>query len=241
MLLLVAAASLAAATMARADDYLDPSHWKQYVETAQKHEARAQQLLATRNYASARREIDQASQRLGAIVISAAVAPDRGDLAQGEAQTITRIADAANKADFAAEKAARARNAAAAKKALAEASRHKQQLVKAIVDAFGAAKRCLVTKEFDVYGIPDGYSGAYADVYPHGIPKDAKNIRVNFLDEVTRKAPAPQLFPGQTWKATVKGFLPDGRFDVRIDVTGTGFGAPDANKRHWSVLVTYDC
>lgn len=44
-----------------------------------------------------------------------------------------------------------------------------------------------------------------------------------------------------TWKATNKGFLPDGRLDIHVDVTGTGFGAQDANKRHWKVVVTYDC
>jgi hypothetical protein len=49
------------------------------------------------------------------------------------------------------------------------------------------------------------------------------------------------VFPGQTWTSTVKGFLPDGRFDVHVDVTGTGFGKPNANVKNWKVVVTYDC
>lgn len=117
--------------------------------------------------------------------------------------------------------------------------------ITAIVDDLSAdpgdeATQCSVTKPFKIYAIPDGYAGAYADVYPH-VPKGAKNVRVAFKDAATG-GPAPaQPFPNQTWKATVKGFLPDGRFDVRIDLTGTGFGAPDANAKNWIVVVTYDC
>ncbi len=39
----------------------------------------------------------------------------------------------------------------------------------------------------------------------------------------------------------VKGFLADGRLDVRVDVTGQGFGKQDANLKNWKVVVTYDC
>jgi len=104
-----------------------------------------------------------------------------------------------------------------------------------------SVKRCEVEKPFQVFAIPSGFSGSYADVYPHGIPKGAKNVKASFIDLATGKAPGPDVFPGQTWTSTVKGFLPDGRFDVHVDVTGTGFGKPDANVKNWKVVVTYDC
>jgi hypothetical protein len=28
---------------------------------------------------------------------------------------------------------------------------------------------------------------------------------------------------------------------MHVDVTGTGFGKPDANVKNWKVVVTYDC
>lgn len=103
------------------------------------------------------------------------------------------------------------------------------------------AAPCEVTKPFQVFAVPQGYAGSYAEVYPHGIPHDAKNVQVSFIDLATGKAPGAEVFPGQTWKATVKGYQPDGKFVVHIDVTGTGFGKPDANVKNWKVVVTYDC
>ena len=103
------------------------------------------------------------------------------------------------------------------------------------------ATTCEVTKPFQVFAVPQGYAGSYAEVYPHGIPHNAKNIQVSFIDLATGKAPAPEVFPGQAWTATVKGYQPDGKFVVHIDVTGTGFGKPDANVKNWKVVVTYDC
>lgn len=103
------------------------------------------------------------------------------------------------------------------------------------------AERCFVTKPFPVYAIPEGFSGSYNDVFPHGIPKDAKNIEVSFFDLATGKAPVPGIFPGQTWSSEIKGFQPNGKFDVRVNVSGTGFGKPNANVKNWKVVVTYDC
>ena len=102
-------------------------------------------------------------------------------------------------------------------------------------------KVCEVTKPFQVFAIPEGYAGSYAEVYPHNIPHNAKHVHVSFIDVATGKAPGPEVFPGQTWKATVKGYQPDGKFVVHIDVSGTGFGKPDANAKNWKVVVTFDC
>jgi hypothetical protein len=104
-----------------------------------------------------------------------------------------------------------------------------------------AGSTCKVEKPFQVFAIPAGFSGSYADVYPHGIPEGAKNVKASFIDLATGKAPGPDVFPGQTWTATVKGHQPDGKFDVHVDVTGTGFGKPNANVKNWKVVVTYDC
>jgi hypothetical protein len=111
-----------------------------------------------------------------------------------------------------------------------------------VVDELGVGqKKCTAEKEFDVFAVPDGYTGSNADVYPHGVPRNAKRITASFVDTATGKPPAAELFPGQTWTSEVKGFLPDGRLDVRVDVTGKGFGKPDANHKHWRVVVSYDC
>ncbi len=102
-------------------------------------------------------------------------------------------------------------------------------------------KTCEVTKPFPVYAVPAGYSGSNSDVFPHGIPSGAKDISVSFIDEATGKAPAPDVFPGQTWSVEVRGFQPDGTFDVRVNVTGKGLGKPDANAKNWKVVVRYAC
>jgi hypothetical protein len=131
----------------------------------------------------------------------------------------------------------------AALDAVALALQHKKRALDRLETLAGTqtAERCYVTKPFAVYAVPEGYSGSYNDVFPHGIPKNAKNVEVLFVDLATGKAPAPQLFPGQTWSSQVKGFQPNGKFDVRVNVSGTGFGKPNANSRKWKVVVTYDC
>jgi hypothetical protein len=103
------------------------------------------------------------------------------------------------------------------------------------------AKKCTAEKEFDVYAIPAGYGGSNADVFPHGIPRNANHISVSFVDTATGKAPGAEVFPGQTWSSDIEGFRPDGTLDVRVDVAGKGFGKPDANRKHWRVVVSYDC
>jgi hypothetical protein len=237
---LVAATAALAAGAAHARDPA-PSDMKPELAKALAAEAKAKQQLGTRNYAAARATLQQAGSHLGAIVAAVGVGLTQGDLDQGDAQVIHQFAMKAWHEDNVAVAAAKKRNRAAALAALAEAGRLKVQLKKAIDDAASTFGRCEATKEFDVYAVPQGFAGSYADVYPHGVPEDATNIRFSFIDTATGKPPAPQLFPGQTWKATNKGFLPDGRLDIRVDVTGTGFGAQDANKKHWKVVVTYDC
>ncbi len=120
------------------------------------------------------------------------------------------------------------------------AAKHKALLQVSQIDE-GTAKRCVVTKPFQIFAIPEGFSGSFSDVFPHGIPKCAKEIKVGFIDMATGHAPAPAAFPGQTWSSQVKGFRADGKFDVHVTLSGTGFGQPDANAKNWTVVVSYDC
>ena len=53
--------------------------------------------------------------------------------------------------------------------------------------------------------------------------------------------PAPEVFPGQTWTFVDKGYQANGKYDVHVDVSGTGFGKPNANVKNWKVVVTFDC
>ena len=131
----------------------------------------------------------------------------------------------------------------AAQDALREGTKAKKRAINTLDDLASRASvpRCEVTKPFSVYAVPAGYAGSTNDVFPHDIPKGAKNAEVSFVDEATGKAPGPELLPGQTWSDEVKGFQPDGKFDVRVNVTGTGFGKPNANSRSWKVVVTFDC
>ena len=112
---------------------------------------------------------------------------------------------------------------------------------KALLLASQLTTRCEARKEFQVFAIPEGFSGSFSDVFPHGIPKGAKGMAVRFVDSATGKAPVPEVFPGQTWESQVKGFTSDGKLDVRVNLSGTGFGKPDANAKTWTVVVTYDC
>ena len=36
-------------------------------------------------------------------------------------------------------------------------------------------------------------------------------------------------------------FQPDGKFAVRVNVSGKGFGKPDAHSKQWKVVVSFDC
>lgn len=129
-----------------------------------------------------------------------------------------------------------------ARTALLAAVSAKQALITQLVDdAAAARKQCTAEKPFDIFAVPAGYAGAYADVFPHGVPRDAKNIRVHFIDLATGNPAPSEVFPGQTWTSKVVGFLPDGRLHVHLDVSGTGIGKPDENSKHWKVVVTYDC
>jgi hypothetical protein len=102
-------------------------------------------------------------------------------------------------------------------------------------------ERCERTKEFDVFAIPAGSVGAYADVFPHGVPRNAKHIRVSFVNPATGKPVDETLFGGQTWSSEIRGFRPDGSLGVRVKLAGTGVGKPDALKKRWRVVVAYDC
>jgi len=154
--------------------------------------------------------------------------------------------DAGETADVAAREALREGTRAGDTKALSEIAKGiaaKKRAISKLDDLASRATvpRCEVTKPFSVYAIPAGYASSTNDVFPHDIPKGAKNIEVSFVDEATGKAPAPELFPGETWSMEVKGFQPDGKFDVRVSVSGTGFGKPDANSKKWKVVVSFDC
>ena len=158
----------------------------------------------------------------------------------GDATRIGDDIDDAIHQDSVALAGARAKSEAKVKAALERALAIKQKAF-LVVENYSHGERCTAEKPFQVFAVPEGYAGSYAEVYPHGIPKDAKGIHVTFIDTATGKAPGVEVFPGQTWKATVKGYQPDGKFVVHIDVSGTGFGKPDANVKNWKVVVTYDC
>ena len=104
------------------------------------------------------------------------------------------------------------------------------------------ANDCSTSKVFDLYAVPAGYGGSYTDVYPHGIPKTAKNITIDFVDAATGKPAPAEPFPGQTWTASNKGFTTRGGevvLHVHIDVSGTGIGKPDEKHVRWKVVVTW--
>ncbi|MES1248483.1 MAG: hypothetical protein ABUS54_12510 [Actinomycetota bacterium] len=229
-----------AATVAHANDPT-PKDMKGLFAKALAAESDAKRLLGTKNYAGASDRADDAAGFLNLILLAASAGREQGDIDPGDAQQIQKLAKSASHEDFVAARALKKRDKAAALAALAQAAQAKQLLRTAIDDAASSFGRCRVEKEFDVYAVPAGFAGSYADVFPHGVPQDATNIKFSFVDTATGKAPAAQLFPGQTWTATNKGFLADGRLDIHVDVTGTGFGAQDANKKHWKVVVTYDC
>ena len=170
-------------------------------------------------------------------------APGANEMTSSTATALADDAYSIKNHDSAALSAIHAKDAKAARAALLAAVNAKQHLITQLNDHGGTteSKTCTAEKPFDVFAVPAGYAGSYADVFPHGVPRNAKNMKVSFIDLATGKAPAPELFPGQTWTSKVVGFLPDGRLQVHIDVKGTGIGKPDANAKHWKVVVTYDC
>jgi len=108
-------------------------------------------------------------------------------------------------------------------------------------ETLAPGRRCEVTKPFPVYAVPEGFAASTNDVFPHGVPPNPKDIKVSFIDLATGKPPAGEVFPGQTWSFDVKGLAPGDKFDVAVNVVGTGFGKPDANAKHWKVVVSFDC
>jgi len=170
-------------------------------------------------------------------------APAANEMKSATANALDDDAHTIKDHDHAALTAIHNKDAQAARAALLAAINAKQHLITELNDHGGTteSKTCTAEKPFDVFAVPAGYAGSYADVFPHGVPKNAKNMKVTFIDLATGKAPAAELFPGQTWKSKIVGFLPDGRLQVHIDVSGTGIGKPDENAKHWKVVVTYDC
>jgi hypothetical protein len=114
----------------------------------------------------------------------------------------------------------------------------------ALADYLVGATSCESEKPFPLYAVPATYSGASTDVYPHNVPKDAKNIEVKFVDAASGK-PAPEHpFPGQSWTSKIVGFETRGGetvLHVHIDITGTGYGKPDEHSVNWKVIVTWSC
>jgi hypothetical protein len=107
----------------------------------------------------------------------------------------------------------------------------------------GASETCDTDKQFKLYAVPAGYAGSYVDVYPHGIPRNAQNLQIGFVDVNGHVAPK-HPFPGQSWRAKIVGFETRGGetvLHVHIDITGTGLGKPDQKFVNWRVVVTWDC
>jgi hypothetical protein len=108
----------------------------------------------------------------------------------------------------------------------------------------GSEKTCDSEKPFPLYAVPATYSGSTADVYPHNVPKDAKDLQIKFVDAATGK-PAPEHpFPGESWTAKIVGFETRGGepvLHVHIDITGTGIGKPNEKFVNWKVIVTWAC
>jgi len=103
-----------------------------------------------------------------------------------------------------------------------------------------AARRCMTTKDFDVYAIPSGYDNETRDVFARGVPKHASNIAVHFVYRADGRPVKATPFPLQTWTAKVKGFR-NGLLWVQIRFSGYGYGMPVATVSHWRALVSYDC
>jgi hypothetical protein len=108
----------------------------------------------------------------------------------------------------------------------------------------GSEKTCDSEKPFPLYAVPATYSGSTTDVYPHNVPKDAKDLQIKFVDAATGK-PAPEHpFPGQSWTAKIVGFetrAGEPVLHVHIDITGTGIGKPNEKFVNWKVIVTWAC
>ncbi len=108
----------------------------------------------------------------------------------------------------------------------------------------GGGKICESEKPFPLYAVPATYASSYTDVYPHNVPKDAKNIEIHFVDAATGKPAPAHPFPGQSWTAKIVGFETRGGasvLHVHIDVTGQGVGKPDEDFVNWKVIVSWTC
>ena len=108
----------------------------------------------------------------------------------------------------------------------------------------GGGKVCESEKAFPLYAVPATYSGSYTDVYPHNVPKDAKDIEIHFVDAATGKPVPAHPFPGQSWAAKIVGFETRGGepvLHVHNDVTGQGIGKPDEKFVNWKVIVSWSC
>ena len=108
----------------------------------------------------------------------------------------------------------------------------------------GGGKTCESEKAFPLYAVPATYAGSYTDVYPHNVPKDAKDIEIHFVDAATGKPAPAHPFPGQSWTAKIVGFETRGGesvLHVHIDVTGQGIGKPDEKFVNWKVIVSWSC
>lgn len=133
------------------------------------------------------------------------------------------------------------RSLEAIRKALALKKKAQGQLTHYLV---GGGKVCDSEKPFPLYAVPATYSGSYTDVYPHNVPKDAKNLELNFVDAKTGKPAPAHPFPGQSWTAKIVGFETRGGetvLHVHIDITGTGIGKPDEDFVNWKVIVSWSC
>jgi hypothetical protein len=108
----------------------------------------------------------------------------------------------------------------------------------------GGGKVCESEKAFPLYAVPATYSASYGDVYPHNVPKDAKDLEIHFVNAATRKPAPAHPFPGQSWTAKIVGFETRGGepvLHVHIDVTGEGIGKPDEDFVNWKAVVSWSC
>lgn len=100
---------------------------------------------------------------------------------------------------------------------------------------------CNADKVFPLYPVPKGYTESKNHVYPH-VPRGITVVKLWFVDLRTGKPPGPHPFPGQSWEAHVNGYLPNGKFDVEVDVTDRDPNdpGPDPNAPvNWRVEVNF--
>lgn len=96
---------------------------------------------------------------------------------------------------------------------------------------------CNIDKRFPVFSVPPGFTESTNHVYPH-VPPKITVLEVWFVDVKTGKPPGPHPFPGESWDSKVNGYLPNGKFDVEVDVTGKPYGNQNTSVE-WQVEVNY--